>query len=219
MPVLVELFYAPVGATILMEQPELHLHPSAQAALADVMISAIKAREDAKQRNIQLIIETHSEHFLRRFQRRIAEGSIDSSQVCGYFVNTTNVPVTLEALQIDLFGNIINWLKHSIYYDHLPDYFIAFDVFDTKEQKFFSVQRRNALLKKTNVAIVPKIGYGRFDLDYLLAMEFTSSYGDETSEGIYLRRDSEKWLECRAKIVRANFSQSIGVHWSKKLWN
>lgn len=109
MPVLVELFYAPIGATILMEQPELHLHPSAQAALADVMISAIKAREDAKQRNIQLIIETHSEHFLRRLQRRIAEGDVDSSKVCGYFVNTTDIPVTLEPLQIDLFGNIINW--------------------------------------------------------------------------------------------------------------
>lgn len=106
--------------------------------------------------------------------------------------------------------------KHSIYYDHLPDYFIAFDVFDTKEQKFFSVQRRNALLQKADLTIVPQIGYGRFDMEDLLAMESISSYGDEMSEGIYLRCDSGNWLQCRAKIVRADFSQSIEVHWSKK---
>lgn len=109
MPVLIELFYVPVGATILMEQPELHLYPSAQTDLADVMIQAIKAREDAKNRNVQLIIETHSEHFLRRLQRRIAEGVIDADQMRAYFVNTQTSPTTLDPLQIDLFGNIFNW--------------------------------------------------------------------------------------------------------------
>ena len=59
-----------------MEQPEIHLHPSAQSALADVMIDVINSRESGTDRNIQLIIETHSEHFLRRLQRRIAEGSV-----------------------------------------------------------------------------------------------------------------------------------------------
>ena len=56
-----------------MEQPEIHLHPNAQSALADVMIDVINSRENGADRNIQLIIETHSEHFLRRLQRRIAE--------------------------------------------------------------------------------------------------------------------------------------------------
>ena len=73
LPVLVQCFYAPPGSIILMEQPEIHLHPSAQSALADVMIDVINSRENGADRNIQLIIETHSEHFLRRLQRRIAE--------------------------------------------------------------------------------------------------------------------------------------------------
>ena len=54
LPVLVQCFYAPRGSIILMEQPEIHLHPSAQSALADVMIDVIRAREENADRNIQL---------------------------------------------------------------------------------------------------------------------------------------------------------------------
>jgi hypothetical protein len=106
LPVLVQLFYAPANSIIIMEQPEIHLHPKAQALLADVMIDAIKARESGGDRNIQLIIETHSEHFLRRLQRRIAEDIIESDQVAAYFANTAVNPTCLELLNIDLFGNI-----------------------------------------------------------------------------------------------------------------
>ena len=109
LPVIVELFYVPAGSIILMEQPELHLHPSAQAALADVMIDAIKARENGQDRNIQLLIETHSEHFLRRLQRRIAEGVIDEKTVRGYFADTSETPFQLRPLEIDTYGNILNW--------------------------------------------------------------------------------------------------------------
>ncbi len=116
LPVLVACYYAPKDSIIVMEQPEIHLHPSAQAALADVMIDVINSKEDEKDRNIQLIIETHSEHFLRRLQRRIAEDDrTDDNQlknkITGYFVNTTNYPVSLEPLDIDLFGVINNWPK------------------------------------------------------------------------------------------------------------
>ena len=47
LPVIVQSFYAPSNSTVgLMEQPEIHLHPSVQAALGDMMIAAITARED-----------------------------------------------------------------------------------------------------------------------------------------------------------------------------
>ena len=95
-----------------MEQPELHLHPSAQSALADIMISAISARENAKPRNIQLIIETHSEHFLRRFQRRIAEKKLPEESFSAYFANNEQTPAVLEPLEINLLGEIINWPKN-----------------------------------------------------------------------------------------------------------
>jgi len=111
LPVLVQLFYAPAGSVIIMEQPEIHLHPKAQALLADVMIDAINATENEKDRKIQLIVETHSEHFLRRLQRRIAEDVISNDQVALYFANTTVDPTCLDVLQIDMFGSISNWPK------------------------------------------------------------------------------------------------------------
>ncbi|MCP4574699.1 MAG: DUF3696 domain-containing protein [Deltaproteobacteria bacterium] len=120
LPVLVQCFYAPTGSIILMEQPEIHLHPSAQSALADVMIDVINSRENGKDRNIQLIIETHSEHFLRRLQRRIAENTVEKEKISAYFANITKTPATLEPLQIDIFGNIRNW-PENFFGDEMGD--------------------------------------------------------------------------------------------------
>lgn len=122
LPVLVQCFYAPANSTIIMEQPELHLHPKAQSALADVVIDAINAREDGKDRNIQLIIETHSEHFLRRLQRRIAEGAIAPDRVSAWFANAAKHPAKLEHLKVDSFGNILNWPK-DFFGDEMGDIF------------------------------------------------------------------------------------------------
>lgn len=120
LPVLVQCFYAPHGSIILMEQPEIHLHPSAQSALADVMIDVINSKENGANRNIQLIIETHSEHFLRRLQRRIAEDQLSEEKVSAYFANITKTPAVLEPLQIDIFGNIQNW-PENFFGDEMGD--------------------------------------------------------------------------------------------------
>ena len=109
LPVLVECYYAPPGSIIIMEQPEIHLHPSAQSALADVLIDVIQSRENGHDRNIQLIIETHSEHFLRRLQRRIAESTILREHVSAYFASVTDSSSQLTPLDIDVYGNIKNW--------------------------------------------------------------------------------------------------------------
>lgn len=71
LPVLVLLAYVPEGSTVIMEQPEIHLHPSVQAALADVILEA------SRERDLQVIVESHSEHLLRRIQLRIAEEQLD----------------------------------------------------------------------------------------------------------------------------------------------
>lgn len=132
LPVLVQCFYAPPGAIILMEQPEIHLHPNAQSALADVMIDVINSRENGKNRDIQLVIETHSEHFLRRLQRRIAEDIVHQEKVSAYFANIAKIPATLEPLQIDIFGNIQNW----------PENFFGDEMGDITEQAKAAVKKR-----------------------------------------------------------------------------
>ncbi|MBF0603919.1 MAG: DUF3696 domain-containing protein [Nitrospirae bacterium] len=120
LPVLVECYYAPAGAIILMEQPEIHLHPRAQSALADVLIDVIQSRENGADRNIQLIIETHSEHFLRRLQRRIAEDVIPREHVSAYFANVVGSSSMLTPLEIDDYGTIRNW-PENFFGDEMGD--------------------------------------------------------------------------------------------------
>jgi len=113
LPVIVQCFYAPPGSILFIEQPELHLHPSAQSNLADLFIDVLASRQSGFPRNVQLIIETHSEHFLNRLQRRIAENDplkpITPAQVACYFAKTTGSESSLEQLRMDRFGNIENW--------------------------------------------------------------------------------------------------------------
>ena len=106
LPVIVLCYYVPEKSTILLEQPELHLHPSVQSSLADVFIDA------AKKRKIQIIIESHSEHLLRRLQRRIAEEKVSRDDMALYFCDISRGVSKLQELDLDLFGNIVNWPKN-----------------------------------------------------------------------------------------------------------
>ena len=103
LPVLVLCYYVPEGSTIILEQPELHLHPSVQAGLADVFIDVIKNR------NLQILLESHSEHLLRRLQRRIAEEVFSPEETALYFCEMNNGESELTTLDVDMFGNIRNW--------------------------------------------------------------------------------------------------------------
>ena len=81
LPVLVLLYYVPEHSTVLMEQPEIHLHPAAQSRLADLMLNV------ARVRNVQILVESHSEHLIRRLQRRVAEERAVAEDIKLYFVN------------------------------------------------------------------------------------------------------------------------------------
>lgn len=105
LPVLVLCFYVPTGSTVILEQPEIHLHPSAQAGLADILIDAWQKRQ------VQVIVESHSEHLLRRLQRRIAENKIPDSEVGLYFCEPGTDRSRITGLELDEFGNIGNWPK------------------------------------------------------------------------------------------------------------
>lgn len=105
LPVLVLCYYAPEGSIILLEQPEIHLHPSVQSGLADVFIDA------ALNRGVQIVVESHSEHLLRRLQRRVADQTITPDKTALYFCEATDEGSRLTSLDVDLFGGIKNWPK------------------------------------------------------------------------------------------------------------
>ena len=120
MPALVEAFYAPKNSTVWMEQPEIHLHPQVQAHLADAFICAVQAWEGGQPRNVQLIVESHSEHFLNRLQRRVAEGVIAPKDIAIYFAKRSGKSAELEPLELDLYGNILNW-PDNFFGDEMED--------------------------------------------------------------------------------------------------
>ena len=103
LPALVLLYYVPEGSTVLMEQPEIHLHPAVQSGLADLMLSVAKAR------NVQIIVESHSEHLMRRLQRRVAEEETSAEDVKLYFVSTERGTAHIADLELNKWGEIENW--------------------------------------------------------------------------------------------------------------
>jgi predicted ATPase len=103
LPVIVLCYYVPQGSTILLEQPEIHLHPMVQRGLADVFIDV------ATRRNVQIIVESHSEHMLRRLQRRVAEEALSKEQAALYFCSANNGASEKTDLDLNLFGDIENW--------------------------------------------------------------------------------------------------------------
>lgn len=132
LPVLVQCFYAPRDSTLILEQPEIHLHPGVQAGLADLFIDALRIREDGAKRNLQLIIESHSEHLLRRLMRRIAENKISLDDVALYFVRPAPRGSLIEPLEIDEAGTIRNW----------PEDFFGDQMSDIAAQAERALQRR-----------------------------------------------------------------------------
>jgi predicted ATPase len=107
LPVVTLAHFATRGSTVILEEPEMHLHPLAQANLADMFVDA------AETRGAQFLIETHSEHLFRRLQYLVAAGAIDAERVRMYFIERDESGTTVpRRLEMDDFGRIKNWPKH-----------------------------------------------------------------------------------------------------------
>jgi hypothetical protein len=105
---------------------------------------------------------------------------------------------------------------HSIRYLRLPDWFLAFDVYDRATGEFWSVDRRNALAASLDLVTVPELSRGRHTLESLERLLGASRLTDGPAEGLYVRREAGGVLKARAKLVRAEFVQAIDEHWSRR---
>jgi ATP-dependent RNA circularization protein (DNA/RNA ligase family) len=108
------------------------------------------------------------------------------------------------------------YARHSIQYTQLPDWFLAFDIFDKRRKRFLSTSKRDEIVRKLHLAAVPKVVHGSFSLSEVPRLIGSSSLYNGPMEGIYFRQEGESWLGQRAKVVRAEFVQQIGEHWSKQ---
>ncbi len=105
---------------------------------------------------------------------------------------------------------------HSVRYTRLPDWFVAFDVYERATSSFYSVDRRNELARALSVETVPEVGRGRYDVAGLRGLLGRSRFAEGPAEGVYVRREADGRLVRRAKLVRAEFVQAIDEHWSRR---
>lgn len=131
LPVLVASYFAPEGSTIILEEPEIHLHPLAQASLAELFI------EVGRKRKVQFLIETHSEHLFRRIQTMIAKQVISTDEAAMYFVRSKKNSAELCTLEVDDFGRVKNW----------PEGFFGDVLGETREQARLMFERQKEAAK------------------------------------------------------------------------
>ena len=103
LPVVTLAYFVPEGSTVIVEQPEIHLHPLAQTALADLFVKVSRTRR------VQFLVETHSENLFRRLQFLIADEQISPEECRLYFVKRGEESAELQRLEVDEYGRIKNW--------------------------------------------------------------------------------------------------------------
>lgn len=113
--------------------------------------------------------------------------------------------------------------RHSVAYEKLPDWFVAFDVYDRQSGRYWSATRRDGLCTHLGLAVVPAMSEGRVALAALreLVINHRSRFGDNLVEGVVIRRDEGDWLNSRAKLVAPEFTQTLNEHWRHRaiVWN
>ena len=103
LPVLVALIVAEPGRLVYLEQPELHLHPRAQVALAQVLAEAAK-------RGVRVVAETHSSLLLLAVQTLVAEGILSPELVkLHWFTRSENGATKINTADLDEAGAYGDW--------------------------------------------------------------------------------------------------------------
>ena len=103
LPVIVALIAAEPGQLVYLEQPELHLHPRAQIALAQVLA-------DAAKRGVRVVAETHSSLLLLGIQTLIAEGNLSPELVkLNWFTRRADGVTEVNSADLDKTGAYGEW--------------------------------------------------------------------------------------------------------------
>ena len=107
LPLIVRTYLKDTEPTlIVIEEPETHLHPAAHGNLAERFVDSFLENE-----NKNYLIETHSQNFVLRMRRLVAEGKLKSEQLAIYYVdfNKELNESTLEEIKVDDGGGVERW--------------------------------------------------------------------------------------------------------------
>lgn len=103
LPIIVDILQAPSSSTFLLQQPEVHLHPRAQAELGTFLATLVKTQDK------RFIIETHSDYLLDRLRMEVRDQkSISPDEIVILYFEQSQHGVNIHPLYLDDFGNLIN---------------------------------------------------------------------------------------------------------------
>ena len=106
LPVIVQSVLRKDGNLMLIQQPEVHLHPRAQAALGTFFAELTGIGHTT------LLVETHSDYLVDRVRQEVAAGKLKPEQVQILFFSKEKLVTSVEPLEIDPQGNVINAPEH-----------------------------------------------------------------------------------------------------------
>lgn len=103
LPIIVEGFNAPKNSLLMIEEPEIHLHPGAQGTMGDLLVDIAKFNEK------KLIVETHCDLLIRRVCKNILQGNIDHTDVVIYYFEPTESGTEVKTITINKNGQFENF--------------------------------------------------------------------------------------------------------------
>ncbi len=102
LPVLTGLLATPPGSLCLIENPEAHVHPRGQTRLAELAVRASLA-------GIQVIAETHSDHFLDGVRIAVREGQASPENIAIHYFDRVNGNAATTSPKLNADGRIDSW--------------------------------------------------------------------------------------------------------------
>lgn len=115
LPIIAQAVLASNGL-VIVEQPEVHLHPRVQAAVGDLFIDTVRSGR------AQLLVETHSEHLVLRLLRRVREGRLDPSDLGILYVDLDEEgSAHVRRLEVDSEGDLVDGWPGGFFDDRLEE--------------------------------------------------------------------------------------------------
>lgn len=111
-----------------------------------------------------------------------------------------------------LFGELM-YAKHTIFYNRLPDYFLAFALYDYKDDEYYSRDQMVEICNNAGLCYAPEIARGHFKkVELFKLIPNVSHFGDEKAEGIIVEKLKDG---SRGKLVREEFVKHMeeNDHW------
>lgn len=101
LPVVVESILAADGNLLLLQQPEVHLHPRAQAALGSFFVDMVVHHDK------RFVLETHSDYIVDRIRMEIANDKLPSEAFLILYLERHGTETTVYPITVDSLGNLI----------------------------------------------------------------------------------------------------------------